>query len=122
MKIDRLIFNDCIITGIEADVSPYREGIIINEFDFDFSDIFGNSAWKSEMSEGEVLSFLAKKKYTAPKARLRISKEIEKYCNQFYNEYRAKFSEGTAIKYPAMLSFKLLQEAHITDIHLDSDF
>ena len=108
MKIDRLIFNDCIISGIDAEMSINGNGVFVENFEFDNMD--------------EVSVFLAKKNYTKAEAIRRITKEIEKYCNQFCDEHRTRFIDDAVIKYPAMLAFKMLQFVHFTDIHLNSDF
>ena len=116
MKIDRLIFNDCMITQIDAEISITGDGIIVKDFEFD--DIFAGH----NLSAAEIFAFLAGKNYSQTEANRRISRQIEKYCNQFADKYKAIFEEDPAIKYPAMLTFHTLQRTHFFNIYLNFDF
>ena len=118
MKIDRLIFNDCIISDIEAEMSINGHGVFVKDFEF----------WQirdernKKLSAAERAIFYAQKSYSQTEAIRRIQHQVAKICNQFCDEYKAIFEKNEAIKYPAMLAFHTLLRTHFSNIQISENF
>ena len=118
MKIDRLIFNDCMITDIAADISINGDGVFVK--DFEFGQI--RDERNKQLSAAERAIFYAKKNYSQTEAVRRIEYQVAKYCNQFCEKYKAFFEENEAIRYPSMLAFHTLLRTHFSNIQISENF
>ena len=118
MKIDRLIFNDCIIFDIAADIRINGDGVFVK--DFEFGQI--RDERNKQLSAAERVNFYAKKSYSQTEAIRRIEHQIAKYCNKFFDEYKAIFEKNEAIKYPSILTVDTVQFAHFSNIQISENF
>ena len=118
MIIDRLIFNDCIIFDIAADVSITGGGVWVK--DFEFGQIRDDR--NKQLSAAEILAFLAGKNYSESDANRRIEYQVAKYCTQFCDKYKAIFDENEAIRYSSMLAFHTLLRTHFSNIQISENF
>ena len=118
MKIDRLIFNDCMITDIAADISINGDGVFVK--DFAFGQI--RDERNKQLSDDEILAFLAGKNYSESDANRRIEYQVAKYCTQFCDKYKAIFDENEAIRYSSMLAFHTLLRTHFSNIQISENF
>ena len=118
MIIDRLIFNDCIIFDIAADVSITGGGVWVK--DFEFGQI--RDERNKQLSAAERVNFYAKKSYSQTEAIRRIEYQVAKHCTQFCEKYKAFFEENETIRYPSMLAFHTLLRTHFSNIQISENF